>query len=439
MNILGLGLPELVVILFAVGVPVLIVVLVVRHSSKRKKESDTDLFCGVCGAPIHGHPASCPECFSEISWGSPALPPAGNPAPTDPPFVTGQQAVPLHGEWGTAPVVAGWKTSVGFSLLGLFVGFPLFVTISVLIGMLLAMLLGFLLAAVSGNASIVEALVMPLGVSIGSATMIVYAAKFYPSYFAEKPLLKSSKVISFANLMFGNLIFGLIWNSNLTKKTKGISHIVYTVMEGLMVAQFVLGLLVSIIFGVSLGLPGSSAQGSGSMGQQGGSALGSSSVTPIPRPPGANVYTDGDTGASFMVPEGWNEVTLTNAEKEELDAIFQFGDENTGYSFIMYHSYDYWGEMMETEQAGHLRNYYNSSILTDIELADLFGLDPSEIQIVTYGTAKYVEFLYTTPSGTNWLQLGCFANGYFYDFRFAGDTTRYSDFEQLVGSALYAK
>jgi len=72
---------------------------------------------------------------------------------------------------------------------------------------------------------------------------IVYALKIYPSYFSEKPMINSSEAISFLNTFAGGIIFGLIWNHNLTRMEKGIAHIVYVVLIGV---SFVVAILMVV-------------------------------------------------------------------------------------------------------------------------------------------------------------------------------------------------
>ncbi len=111
------------------------------------------------------------------------------------------------------PFLQNWKTSVGFTVFGLIL-WPI-VTI------------------------IFESHYVPMGVltvisvlSIGFMVAgIIYAAVIYPSLFTERPKAKSAKAISFANAFFGGLIFGLCWNSNLTKRSKGVAHSVFIVLE----------------------------------------------------------------------------------------------------------------------------------------------------------------------------------------------------------------
>jgi hypothetical protein len=58
----------------------------------------------------------------------------------------------------------------------------------------------------------------------------IYALAIYPSFFAAKPKINNITGISFLNGLLGGVIFGCIWNSNLTNKKKGISNIVYVIV-----------------------------------------------------------------------------------------------------------------------------------------------------------------------------------------------------------------
>jgi len=72
---------------------------------------------------------------------------------------------------------------------------------------------------------------------------IIYAAVIYPSLFTENPKAQSPEKISFVNGLFGGLLFGLIWNRNLTKGKKGISYIIFIICG-----------ITSIIFYIIMGL-----------------------------------------------------------------------------------------------------------------------------------------------------------------------------------------
>ena len=144
----------------------------------------------------------------------------------------------LH-DSGKSPVVANWKTSIGFSLLGLLVGMPLLSLVLLLMALLIAFLLSFPFFALGVPYEMGGRFSALVAFLIFFTLVIIYPMIIYPSYFSEKPLLKSSRAISFANLMFGGLIFGCLWNSNLTNKTKGISHVVFVVINGLFASIYV--------------------------------------------------------------------------------------------------------------------------------------------------------------------------------------------------------
>jgi len=114
----------------------------------------------------------------------------------------------------STPVLNTWKTSWGFSFLGV------------------------LVAAILSSMSVDVIMIL-------FVLSIIYAAIVYPSFFTGKPKLTSNKVISAANLLFGGYIFGAIWNGNLTRRNKGISHIVFIVLSVLLVALMAFSLIAS--------------------------------------------------------------------------------------------------------------------------------------------------------------------------------------------------
>ncbi|MGN0301904.1 MAG: hypothetical protein ACI4BI_03405 [Anaerotardibacter sp.] len=135
----------------------------------------------------------------------------------DPGYVPGNQGFNtqttnprgLYGERSLG--LQNWKTNVPMSILG-------FVAV----------------LAVSGIASnILPFLPLAIFAIAFSAVCIVYAAVMYVSYFDETPKLDNVEAINFLNLFFGSIIFGCIWNSNLTKGKKGISWIVFIVFQAL--------------------------------------------------------------------------------------------------------------------------------------------------------------------------------------------------------------
>lgn len=126
-----------------------------------------------------------------------------------------------------APLLNNWQTNVLFSILGI---------------LATAAINGFAGASVDANGNS-NPMVGFLAL-IYVVFCIVYAVKIYPSFFSDKPMIDSSEAISFLNCFVGGLIFGLIWNHNLTRREKGVAHIVFVVLIG---ASFVLAFLMAFL------------------------------------------------------------------------------------------------------------------------------------------------------------------------------------------------
>lgn len=104
-----------------------------------------------------------------------------------------------------------WKTSIGASIGGALVGYAINSLINLMANEESTALLGLFLWIVY------------------IALCLLYAAYFYNSLFKPNSKNHSSTAVSFCNLLFGGIVFGCIWNSNLTKKKRGISYIVFIV------------------------------------------------------------------------------------------------------------------------------------------------------------------------------------------------------------------
>lgn len=117
------------------------------------------------------------------------------------------------------PTLDGWKTSIGFSILG------------------------------CALASVL--CVLPYGGDVGLAITVIYGIAtltylvvVYPSYFSSQPLFASVPGISFCNCLFGGYIFGPLWNHNLTIRKKGISHII----DGMILVTGALLLMIALLY-----------------------------------------------------------------------------------------------------------------------------------------------------------------------------------------------
>ena len=149
----------------------------------------TVAYCGSCGALIERE----------------------KEAPAEPAPVSVSQ--PEIDESKLSKTVKGWKTSYGWSCIGIFVSL-----------MVNGMPLDWIQTIEQYLLVVIAAFVVPF----------VYAIIIYPKYF--KPEEESSLgngAISFLNCAFGGPIFGCLWNCCLTRKRIGISHIVMMVLIGL--------------------------------------------------------------------------------------------------------------------------------------------------------------------------------------------------------------
>lgn len=122
------------------------------------------------------------------------------------------------------PALDSWKTSVLFSILGLVLSVVWMGVVGYIIGIVISLSLPSL------PNQYVFALGAPINGLIYQLVSLVYVVAYYPSYFKEKPLIKSRRAISCLNFLFGGVIFGSLWNHNLTRKEKGISYVVCTIL-----------------------------------------------------------------------------------------------------------------------------------------------------------------------------------------------------------------
>ena len=157
-------------------------------------------------------------------------------------------------------------------------------------------------------------------------------------------------------------------------------------------------------------------------------------------------YTDPDTGTTFVVPEGWNEVTLSI----ENSGIFQvqFSSQKYPGSTLMYGSTDLWSEMTASERSGLTRSEANSAYLYEDKVflksfADQLtqeGIETSEddMQLVTYGKNECIEI----PSAQTVYGIRIpftiilyLENGYFHIFMFGGTSNEATeDFQSILYS-----
>lgn len=175
--------------------------------------------CPICGAsvlaPVGVDAFHCTECGKAIVRASDGSLSAGRPASGaggGAPQTSSQVKKPADNAF-----LAVWKTSVGASIGGVIV----------------SMLVGQAGETIGEVATSVEVLLVITCIAIAyPAASLYWALGYYPRLFGENPPKPSSEAVSFGNCFFGGIIFGPIWNSNLTKREKGVSNVVYAVLLG---------------------------------------------------------------------------------------------------------------------------------------------------------------------------------------------------------------
>lgn len=126
------------------------------------------------------------------------------------------------------PVVKHWNPSLASGAIGVVCFFVLWSIVALAVGSVYALAFGA--GELSRDMGGLLAGIPQL------AVMLVYAAVFYPSYFAGDPVLRRSDDISFANYFAGGIIFGYLWNKNIRfsqyvkRPEKGVSYVVAIVL-----------------------------------------------------------------------------------------------------------------------------------------------------------------------------------------------------------------
>jgi len=130
------------------------------------------------------------------------------------------------------PAIREWKTSIGFSVLGWIASWLTSGALAVLFVVLLSVYIGGPIST-----SRLTSMAGPLAGLVVYIFGVAYVFAFYLSYFKQRPRITSSRAISFWNFFFGGVIFGALWNRNLTKSRdagksdKGVSYAVAVVLN----------------------------------------------------------------------------------------------------------------------------------------------------------------------------------------------------------------
>lgn len=122
----------------------------------------------------------------------------------------------------SSELLSNWETSYGASFGGIFVRYA--------IASILRQIEGAYSYGHSTTSSSSAGVILLIFI-VCEALLIIYPLALYTSYFSENPKIKSSGAVSFLNCLAGGIIFGPLWNYNLTKENKGISYGVFVALQ----------------------------------------------------------------------------------------------------------------------------------------------------------------------------------------------------------------
>jgi len=168
------------------------------------------------------------------------------------------------------------------------------------------------------------------------------------------------------------------------------------------------------------------------------------STTTPPPPTPSFVYTDEESGVSFTVPANWTEKPVSTERADHINAKF-VSPQEAGIS-MLYLCEDLWANLTPSEQREIQRADIDNAYFTASELADIYGINASEIDIVTYNDIPYyqMEVDYTSeeygfPLSITMMQVLYVEDGWGYSFQFSGaqDSAYFADFESLLNSVTY--
>jgi len=376
----------------------------IRCEECGRKVSDRAVACPGCGAPVSAA-AGLDGLSSSVSAASP------------PKEVWKRRRLKVLPASERDENAGAWKTSVSGSLLGAFVGFPVMIVLTFVVATLLVTLL-----ALTGASVNYQSLVVTTATSVFLGLTLAYAAKFYPSLFTAKPRLKSRRIISFLNLVFGWFVFGLLWNRNLTKKSQGRSHKVLIAMAACMLAYMIASMVVTLGIGLTIGKAPEDRVHSDSRIE----AFESNAAV------SATTFIDSEAFAAFDVPADWLAMPPLFP-----DADVEFSDAADAYS-VSYGSQDYWNEMPSGDRRGLEPSDVNMDYFTKAEVAELLEVQAVEKVVfnsAAYGTISFFKYAQDGGNGTSQVRLFRIDDGYVYTLKFSGPTHHYNDeFFAFVGS-----
>ena len=144
-------------------------------------------------------------------------------------------------------------------------------------------------------------------------------------------------------------------------------------------------------------------------------------------------YKDPFTGASFSVPNGWEELPLSDANSEETRCQYYSASKQC---WFMYGSSDFFDTLSEEERRDSKRSDYTFSSKEDIiEVAQMYGAKASDITFIN-GFFAFPVSEHEDLSVKDIIMWYRFENAIAYIFIFGGDqtSTGYQEFKSICKS-----
>lgn len=159
------------------------------------------------------------------------------------------------------------------------------------------------------------------------------------------------------------------------------------------------------------------------------------------------IYTDPETGATFVVPVGWEVDTFNLEEAASYYQIKYISQKNSGSSFL-YGSADLWSTMSESRRSGHTRSQIDSAYiyeewssiesLVNLALETGITIDPADVHLITYGKNEFIEIPEIQEMAGIRIESSLFwyvENGYVYTFTFLGTSDQATEDFNIVLSS----
>ncbi len=199
------------------------------------------MFCQSCGAIVADEAKFCSNCGQRLESSNHPIPNETASASADgtatqpestfvPPSYEDQHYISALASGTTCGTrFFAWETSVGATIGGLAV----LAVLDRLFERLIPWLYGM-----NGMVAFVALLATSTVFVAYRIASLVYSLGVYPTFFEPTPKLTDNVKISFLNGMFGGIVFGCLWNANVTKGKVGNSCVVYAVLGTLQLFWF---------------------------------------------------------------------------------------------------------------------------------------------------------------------------------------------------------